>query len=73
MPLNWVGQRQPNILKSGFIIHAQTCIEKCVIQNCLSNLWLYNLEAHFIEKHGEVDYPIEKLVTEEEKKFILSL
>ena len=48
---------------------------RCEVPGCLTDVWKYNYKKHFQEKHQgdeNVDFPDSMIITEEEKKFILS-
>ena len=40
---------------------------------CFSNVWTYNFEEHFKEKHPVEVFPVNMAITEAEKKYILNL
>ena len=41
--------------------------------DCLTDVWSYNFEEHFNEKHEGEDYPENMVISDAEKKFVLSL
>ena len=45
-------------------------IDRCPMKGCLSNVWLYCFPIHFDEKHKDEEFPVEMLITEEEKRFL---
>ena len=40
------------------------------MKGCLSNVWVYNFQIHFDEKHSDEEFPKEMVIAEEEKKFL---
>lgn len=49
-------------------------VERCPINECLSNVWKYNFPKHITDKHVDfVDIPEEMLISEDEKIFLLKL
>ena len=48
-------------------------IERCSIKGCLSNVWLYNFEHHFEEKHQNKEYPTNMVIDEAERRYLLNL
>ena len=47
-------------------------VGRCPIDNCLSNVWKYNFETHFEEKHGGIgEYPDEWNISAQEKAYLL--
>ena len=44
---------------------------RCPMENCLSDVWLYNMDHHFAAKHPGVDTPAVFTVEDVEKDFIL--
>ena len=47
-------------------------IQRCPISGCLTDVWKYNFQAHFQEKHDGEEYPENMVVCPAEKKFVLS-
>ena len=39
------------------------------VSNCLSNVWIYNYQQHFNEKHEDKEYPQEMLIEVAEVDF----
>ena len=47
-------------------------VDRCHIKDCLSNVWKYNFEDHFDEKHAhEEQFPPGMVISDEEKKHLL--
>ena len=46
-------------------------IERCSINDCLSNVWLYNFEHHFEEKHQNKEYATNMVVDGAERRNLL--
>ena len=46
-------------------------IERRVMLNCLSNVWTYNFEHHFNDKHDGQEFPPVMVIGDAKKKFIL--
>ena len=46
-------------------------ISRCVMTGCLSDVWKYNLEKHFEEKHEGAEFPPHMVISTAEKKYIL--
>ena len=44
-------------------------ISRCPVSKCLSNVWKYNYQQYFNEKHEDEDYPQEMLIEVAEVKF----
>ena len=44
-------------------------ILRCPVGKCLSNVWIYNFQQHFNEKHENKDYPQEMLIDAAEVDF----
>ena len=48
-------------------------IDRCCMAGCFSNVWTYNFEEHFKERHPVEVFPVNMAITEAEKKYILNL
>ena len=46
---------------------------RCLMADCLSDVWSYNFEEHFNKKHEGNEYPEKMIISDVEKKYILSL
>lgn len=48
-------------------------IDRCPIDGCLTDVWTYNFECHFNEKHGDADFPEHMNLDEKEKAHVKTL